>query len=557
MERIAELDIPSIYKGFGRRIESDYSIHDFYRIYQYYCAECGSYFTAKRLGKRNLYGVPDFGENKVTCPCCGNSYATNTKIQDLYYFGSYAKSQPDSDNGVISCNMRLYEAENTIKLKLTYDTMIFSDNNVKREKVTEELLFNVKDWNTRFRMIIGQTETMHMMLGNPLNRYFLERTFIADISNRNGAVNQGKEICAFLKFLRNRIQKKFKKINGFELKSPYVSYGNTFGRMAYPLFNLAYRLAFPDAKNLKVKFANNTNYDYSFMSLYGVSKTDENIWQEVVEQKEKDRFTALRKMYNLPNTTHVRRLMHENIFDCINYSRARKLCLNQDICMSIFKKIKQMKSLGMDMYFAKSRSTKGLYKELALFAEHFNGNQILTLLSLKEGWSYIMDILGMFIQLSIESRQQASKIKIKKLHQWLSDEIYRMKNADYSLNVPDYIKKRLEMQKDRIKFFMPDTFYKLKDAGKALHNCVGSYGKKCANGQANIVLMADDIGRLIACIEIQGTRIVQAKLNNNVPACLNMEVNYAIVEWSKKTGLMIETRDIKSIEKNDVKYIEA
>ena len=163
----------------------------------------------------------------------------------------------------------------------------------------------------------------------------------------------------------------------------------------------------------------------------------------------------------------------------------------------------------------------------------------------------VRDIAQQFNQLTPANKQAALSmpLTVKNIHDELTELLNRQKHKDYELNVPDYIINRLQMQKDRLKFFLPSTHYQLRDAGKELHNCVGSYAARVASGEEYIVLTADDKGKLLVCMEVKNSRIVQAKLYGNKPVYSDDALNAEVIEWAKATGLKIDTYDIRQPEK--------
>ncbi len=84
----------------------------------------------------------------------------------------------------------------------------------------------------------------------------------------------------------------------------------------------------------------------------------------------------------------------------------------------------------------------------------------------------------------------------------------------------------------------------LLEAGHELHNCVASYGPAMKDNKKWIVLVADDKGRLVACLEIRGKELVQAKLDRNKPVSTDPKLNAEVVNWAKKAGLKINTSDV-------------
>ena len=128
--------------------------------------------------------------------------------------------------------------------------------------------------------------------------------------------------------------------------------------------------------------------------------------------------------------------------------------------------------------------------------------------------------------------------KIRDLHDTLVALRNKEKHPDYTFdNETAPIRRRLAMQQDRIQFFLPECSRVLYDAGKTLHNCVGTYAQSVRKGETNIVLMSDDRGKLVACIEVADGRIKQAKLDCNQPVSKRPEVNAEIIAWADQVGI--------------------
>ena len=123
--------------------------------------------------------------------------------------------------------------------------------------------------------------------------------------------------------------------------------------------------------------------------------------------------------------------------------------------------------------------------------------------------------------------------------------VNEQRNANYSLDIPEPIKRRFEMQKDSLKFFLPDTAWQLRDGGREFNNCVYTYAKRVKDGECQIAFMADDKGKLVACLEIRGDRLVQAKLKFNRPVKQDDEVQQEIIKWCKVKKIKIKTDDVE------------
>ena len=60
-----------------------------------------------------------------------------------------------------------------------------------------------------------------------------------------------------------------------------------------------------------------------------------------------------------------------------------------------------------------------------------------------------------------------------------------------------------------------------------------------------IVLVADDKGKLAACLEVRGKKLMQAKIDKNQPVANDVKLNAEVVAWAKEAKLEIKTADLK------------
>ena len=134
---------------------------------------------------------------------------------------------------------------------------------------------------------------------------------------------------------------------------------------------------------------------------------------------------------------------------------------------------------------------------------------------------------------------------------WMSLRHKRQSHKNLKFDVPDHIIKRLSMQTDRLKFFMPKESMELLVAGHELNNCVASYGQAMKDNSKWIVLVADDNGKLAVCLEIKGNEVIQAKTNRNKPVSNDDKLNSDVVAWAKEANLEIKTSDIKVKDKKE------
>lgn len=93
------------------------------------------------------------------------------------------------------------------------------------------------------------------------------------------------------------------------------------------------------------------------------------------------------------------------------------------------------------------------------------------------------------------------------------EEIYRRNMAEK--------KSLLEYEDDTYRIIVPDTRKDFQEEGRNMHNCVGGYFEKVANGKCTVLFLREktDPGKCFCTVEIQGTKLIQcrAAYNKNAP----------------------------------------
>jgi hypothetical protein len=223
---------------------------------------------------------------------------------------------------------------------------------------------------------------------------------------------------------------------------------------------------------------------------------------------------------------------------------AFKLCQNFDYGMRLYH---GFKALASQHYSFAQRDRANLIVFLGAMLPIYGESGVAQIVESAESIQ-IWDCARLYLELSDENRQAIAteKVKIKELHDWMAKRHKMQKHQNIKFNIPEHIIKRMSMQTDRLKFFLPKESMDLLEAGVELQNCVATYSGAVRANTKQIVLVADDRGKLTACLEIQSGQLVQAKLSCNHPVYTNPELNTEIVAWTKEAKLAINTRDIKT-----------
>ena len=152
-------------------------------------------------------------------------------------------------------------------------------------------------------------------------------------------------------------------------------------------------------------------------------------------------------------------------------------------------------------------------------------------------------------------KKEYFKGDLGKIHDILAKDYKKIKEPNVKI---EYDKKYFDLN-DKINefvFSLAEDTYELIDIGQEMHICVGSYGKRAANGKLIIVKMMQG-NQYVGCIELSsnGKELKQAK------ACFNNRLEEkkaeALREWVEKHK--IETRycyDYSHIASNNISYDE-
>lgn len=157
------------------------------------------------------------------------------------------------------------------------------------------------------------------------------------------------------------------------------------------------------------------------------------------------------------------------------------------------------------------------------------------------------DTLHMLRKLSAAELQKARRVRTRELHDWLVDKMVEIRERGFDLPCPESVKRRLQMQLDSgsLKTFLPKHSHELDRVSAEFHNCVKTYSRRVLAKECNIVLMTDDKGKLLACLEVRDGALVQAKLRYNRRVALDGAVNGAVYDWCQRAGLEVKTRDVR------------
>ena len=574
MERIKLVNVPRIFNmyscyaghneelntGIGAKCKQVLSMW-------HYCAECGTTFMVKhRKRPLGMFGY-DFGEKDISCPNCGKqssdrdqdreiAFCLNTKDYPNAYYDDFKLQYAPMDAklelfGTKKNGVRLKATFRTIQMDLTWDN---SDVNVRFGKKVEVIDFDLKHRKT----VLKVTDKEPMEIGKPSEwenlRHSSMLAYLAvDMPGCKGET--AERIRDFVKALRSVVGKKWKELHGFPMKN-YITATSKYrsgGMILRQVYDIAYRMVCIDLPRIKnpVFVHYNTGFGYC---------------KDVFEN-----FDAIRKYkgivpylinaVGLPDKPSIRRILTKNAAAAAELKMAMSVTDNFDCNMGIYDRLNHMPTfLDTDplRYIYRKDGHESLeprlrfemYNFLKRVSKVYSPDVLLRFVQKVKAYSEIKDLVNLSknapVSLFTEPLSKMHDVLVAWQNETEEEKILAMDSFD--LDVPEDVKRRFVMQvaNGMGKFFLPETNKDLIYTSKLMHNCVRTYTDSIQSQHCNIVYYTDDTGKLLACVEVRGEAVVQAKLKYNKHVAEDPAVNQAIVDWARKVGLAIKTNDVST-----------
>ncbi len=529
MLKLAELKITKIFSAYSHSVGNSTT--------QYMCDRCSQQFAARWTLRANYFNPYSCRGNHVTCPWCG---AHHSKHMDSFATDEYVPYRMTLTVSQFKHQVRL-----TVNYEATAFTGLFKQKWIEGKEIFK---FDVRNRQTTFSKQILKTDLNNqnekgvgrkLCLGSPFDTEILRESVLRFLRNGSEAKHHySKELHHLIRTLREAVKKIIEKRDGRAMKETmYINaQAADSGMVLLPVMNLACRVLIPDLSKDTFPFA----YWTTTKSLkYNQGKGTDGYGSEWLAgitadlRRGKDYLSAVVASTGLPDTAAIRQIIAQDIFSLGRLKDAFSLVTNYDKAVRLYRALADEET--------NPRLKSFLEDMLPIYGE----SGILRMAERKEK-IFLHDCVRMYHDLTPENltRFRTERIRIKDLHDWLAIVHRRQGIANFQLDVPEHIVKRLSMQTDKVKFFLPEVSHDLLDAGHYLRNCVASYCHAVKNGDKLVVLVADEGGKLVACLEIEEKTIVQAKVNRNKPVATVAEINRAVVEWAKATNLAIDTKDI-------------
>lgn len=536
-----KLELNHIYSAYNVALPRKY----YYVNQEYLCDYCDQKFLTDWQIRIPNASIFSYRGREVICPFCGKVHSQHIYQAKRNEWMPYQMT------------LKLYSYKQKTVLIIDCKCFTFKDEffSTSTKIMREKFTFDIENNCTLYQKVVWDNWNTYSCNKKIVSCELSSKTAYAVLEDSNlkylkyGSLAYiEKQLREFQKYLRKSIEKNMFSRYG-KLESIYINpYGLEEGVFLKSIVNYALRIKSPYRENIERLKVFKKECELQWLDFNKEMSFDRYLKYYHNIQSGKDEISSLIFTYNLPNKKQIRKLISfENarivkmLYNIIeNYDNFLEIC---DNTLKIIGKCTEKK------YFAFLKYIKNVYGEnkLKRFIKNHEKLQFMDCVYMFEGLDKKqLDLL-------------TNKIRIRDLHNWLvkrvnsGDRYNRISsnipNSDFineDFKVPEEIKNRFNMQLDSLKFFLPQKTLDLLEGGKTLVNCVGGYGyrRKMMNNTSHIVFVTNDIGKLIACLEIEDSKILQAKLAYNVEVNTNNVINDEIIKWAEKAGLQIATNDI-------------
>lgn len=494
---------------------------------------CGNTMTTRFKLPTGL--IPDAGYTYY-CPHCGQYlWRKNRKCGygNSYFFES-------QKNGLIipeDMSLRVIEYKNYVDLEAVYHAtrLVSTDTEL-------DVMGGVPTCKCTIRADIGRQVIQVINRGWTSETYDVDMAAKPDwpldtpfryLTDTSRAVEHQKPLRDLFRVWRKTIEHKLHAKLKYEVPSMYCATsitndaGVSYGIFFKPLQNMAWRLSCPTGPK----------YDRELQREAYLTANASRQARKVLEATRAgtEYATAVCDAYGLPQTKAMRAAVRapKKMFSAVPYMWATHMTHDINHIITVGKR------LGVFHY-------NSPISFLKILAHQYNIGTVESLL--RSHANDAIDTSYMYYRLSHANRKAfwaLPHVKARDLHDTVLAMHDHQRFANYAIQITRSMAHLAEKVND-LEFYVPDQTDQLVTISAALHNCVKTYGERCRDHKCTIVGVKQN-GSIVACIEVRGNAIVQAKLLNNAPASHDNALNCRIVLWAGRHNLIVGTHDMKTL----------
>lgn len=541
METIAHYYIPTVYDIIRRYVEYTYG-KDQYAIYHH---GCGESFVGNFTPQYNIGGYVGSGRF-FYCPFCGEELSVYDDNVSTYFAKKDQLVPTDMDVSV-------KEGADFIDLIFVSNTVAVDKTNVFTARATlrQKIRFDFKSRKAIFMRsnstrkweaiseIFPAGKTFHLLTVLKDNEQVDSVGFLGAFLNGSSRASKHRDgLRNVLTALRNAFKRKLEKTAGYKVRDVFAppTACNEKGYFEQPLRAMIWKLLAPDASRL------------TQLTLYRLSTMNDNLLPAGVFERTKKGTSfvdAVMSEFNLTGRVWRRAITKDP--SMAYFAKRIGFTDKPSLIMRLLDKISDVFVLGrsitplVDLEEC-TMLTKAMVKQ-------YGDNRTVEFIERRfDGEQALADVFLMFRGLSRFNKQNAIRSLPRRMRD-IHDALLVWQQRDRGGDLPIKVHKRLVAKMGDYTFISPDNTNQLIDAGKSMHICVGSYGRSCSDGDKAVVLVANNNGEPVACLEIakQGGRwkkVVQAKLAYNKVVASDDAMNAVVMDWIRSRKLIPATRDI-------------
>lgn len=341
-----------------------------------------------------------------------------------------------------------------------------------------------------------------------------------------------KKLDSFFKDVVDCFNRKLSEAAGYKIKSTYTptSTQDYRGAFDYCFSNLAWRLRYPDARNLTTE------------EIRACPHRDDGT-VKLVENTEKPYLAMVRGVYRFPDMPGLNiRLAKCSIYFLRILRTAWPIFHEIDNKYKLLDKMLVQLKRSIGFY----QSAESYLRSLRII-KHTRGEAAAVKLMEREDSYNVQDCGHMWDLLTPQNKRKfiRAKIRSRDIHDYLTRLADKQQHANVRIKYKSLRDFPLTGKVDDLIFSLPPDTEQLANLGRAMHNCVGTYRDRVLSDKVRIIAAFKN-RKPVICIEIQGAKVAQAKLVNNQPVRDDAELNRALLAWAKSRKLTIETNDVQT-----------
>lgn len=341
-----------------------------------------------------------------------------------------------------------------------------------------------------------------------------------------------KKLDSFFKDVVDCFNRKLSEAAGYKIKSAYTPTNTQeyHGAFDYCFSNLAWRLRYPDARNLTT------------VELHACPYSKDTI-VKLVTGTRKPYLQTIREIYRFPDMPGL----NARLAKCpIHFLRILRSA------WPVFHEIDNRYKL-LDRMLVPLKGNIGFYQSAESYlrslrmVKHARDEAAAVKLMEREDSYNVQDCGHMWDLLTPQNKRKfiRAKIRSRDIHDYLVRLADRQQYENVRIKYKSLRDFPLTGKVDDLIFSLPPDTEQLANLGRAMHNCVGTYRDRVLSDKVRIIAAFKN-RKPVICIEIRNGAVAQAKLVNNQPVREDAELNRALISWAKSRKLTIETNDVQT-----------